>query len=129
METIHPAIGSQRLALLCFALGSLQAAPVVQAAAPGGKPHKPTVSLVTEMQAGDVACYISLQDDNGKAFEEMADFDICALDIIGRRVKLDYLRGQVLAPSCGGNPDCKKTRKVPLVVAAVVIDPKPPRSP
>ena len=88
----------------------------------GGVARK-AIGTITGMTAGDVACYVSLRDDRGAAFEEMADFGICEreAELKGRRVRLTYELGKVLADSCKGNPDCKQTRTVALIRTATVI--------
>ena len=95
---------------------------------------KKTVGTIVEMQAGDVACYLTLRDDAGKRFEELAIFEICEQrSLLNKRVNLTYRRGTVIADECGGNPDCKKTRSVMLVssakVAAAASAPPAPAAP
>jgi hypothetical protein len=74
--------------------------------------------VVTGLEAGDVACYLSLKDDRGAAFQEMADFSICEQEsLVGKRVTLTYKLEKVLADSCQGDPACKDTKTVALVTA------------
>jgi hypothetical protein len=83
-----------------------------------GKETKRTVGVVTGLEAGDVACYLSLKDDRGAAFQEMADFSICEQEsLVGKRVTLTYKLEKVLADSCQGDPACKDTKTVALVTA------------
>jgi hypothetical protein len=90
-----------------------------------GKETKRTTGTVTGLEAGDVACYISLEDDKGSAFQELADFAVCEqTSLIGERVRLTYELGKVMADECGGNPDCKKSRTVALVMSARVMPAK-----
>jgi hypothetical protein len=42
-----------------------------------GQETKRATGTITAMNAGDVACYLTLRDDKGARFEEMADFEIC----------------------------------------------------
>jgi len=74
----------------------------------------------TAFESGDIACYLTLKDDRGATFREMADFDLCAQEraLKGKRVALAYRAQRVQSASCQGNPDCKKTDTVILVVAA-----------
>lgn len=69
---------------------------------------------------GDTACFITLKDDKGTTFDEPADFDLCAQEkaLRGKRVALTYRVSRVQAASCQGDPDCKRTETVILVVAA-----------
>jgi hypothetical protein len=117
--------------IACALLAALAASllPAAAAQAPDtvkvGKEIKKTVATVKELQAGDVACYLTLKDDQGAEFTEMADFEICEQQsLVGKRVKLTYTLGNVMADECQGNPDCTKTRKVALVTAAKVLSGK-----
>ncbi len=91
-----------------------------------GKFTKKTLGTVTEINSGDVACYISLKDEQGKAFEELADFAICEKPkaYLGKRVSLTYQLDKVMADECQGNPSCKKTKAVALVTSLAVVDAK-----
>jgi len=87
-----------------------------------GKEIKKTVGVLTDLQAGDVACYLTLKDDQGAEFQELGDFEICEKPaLVGKRVRLTYALGNVMAEECQGNPDCTKTRSVPLVTAVKVL--------
>lgn len=91
-----------------------------------GKETKKTVGVITGLEAGDVACYVALKDDRGASFQEMADFSICERDsLVGKRVKLTYALGKVMADECQGDPDCKKSKTVALVISASPL-PAPP---
>ncbi len=87
---------------------------------------KQTVGTVTNINEGDLGCYVSLKDDQGKAFEELADFAICEKpkSYLGRRVSLSYTMSSVMADSCQGDPSCKKTRAVALVQSLTVLGAK-----
>lgn len=69
--------------------------------------------------AGDRACYLSMKDDRGVNFEEMADFDFCErkniLRFRGKRLALIYEMASVLAAECDGNMDCGKSDRVALI--------------
>lgn len=82
---------------------------------------RPSSGLIKELQMGDVACYVEFKANDGKNYNEMADFEICDLKIVGKQVKFEYQITEVLADSCQGNPDCKKTKKVPLIISATLI--------
>lgn len=88
-----------------------------------GQATKKTVGTVTATNSGDIACYLTLKDDRGVVFEEMADFEICDQKppLKGKRVTLTYSLQKVMSDECQGDPACKKTRTVALVSAARVI--------
>ena len=114
----------------CAILGMLTMMTVVtlHAAAPGddtvkiGKETKKTIGILTKAVAGDVACYLTLRDDRGVVFEELADFAVCEQPkLVGKRVRLTYSIENVLADECQGDPDCKKSRSVALVKSVEVL--------
>ena len=81
-----------------------------------GNEIKRTSGVLTRLQSGDVACYLTLKDKKGTEFTEMAIFEICELQkMVGKRVLLGYRIESVIADSCQGNPECQDTRKVALV--------------
>lgn len=95
-----------------------------------GKVSKKSIGTITSMNSGDVACYVTLKDDKGVKFEEMADFDICEREksLKGKRLQLTYAQANVMAQSCQGNVDCKKTDKVILIEKVKLLDTKSPAS-
>ncbi|MEO8380171.1 MAG: hypothetical protein ABI779_10950 [Acidobacteriota bacterium] len=91
-----------------------------------GREIKTTVGTVTSLDVGDVACYITFNDDRGIEFQELAEFEICDMDgLIGKRVALTYGTGEVMADECEGDPECTETRNVALVREVQVIARKP----
>jgi hypothetical protein len=74
---------------------------------------------------GDISCVLTLKDDKGATFDEPADFELCAQEkaLKGRRVALTYKASRVQAASCQGDPNCKRSETVVLIVAA---KPAPP---
>jgi hypothetical protein len=77
------------------------------------------VMRIKSLTPGDTACYITLEDARGKRSEEMADFELCEkTKLIGQRVRLKRERSAVMAASCQGDPECKKTQTVNLIVKA-----------
>jgi len=78
MPATHAAKCFARLVLLagliaCSLAAGAQDVPTVKI----GQVTKKTVGTVTATSSGDVACYITLKDDRGAVFEEMAAFEIC----------------------------------------------------
>ena len=73
-----------------------------------------------EFQNGDVSCGLTLKDDRGATFYESADFELCAQEkaLKGKRLALTYKTARVMAASCQGDPDCKKSDTVVLIVSA-----------
>ena len=99
---------------------ALQEVPTVRI----GQATKKTVGTIIATNSGDVACYLTLKDDRGVTFEEMADFEICNQKppLKGKRVTLTYTLQKVMSDECQGDPACKKTRTVALVSAARIIN-------
>jgi hypothetical protein len=90
------------------------------------KVTKKTIGSVAALNAGDIACYVTLKDDQGVTFKEMADFDICDQkpSLLGKRLQLTYTPTSVMSDACQGDPDCKKTKKVILITKVKVLDVK-----
>ena len=81
-----------------------------------GKERKNARGILIDLQAGDVACYATLKDDQGKPFDELAEFEICErTDLLKQSVALSYVMGTVMADSCQGDMDCKDTKAVALI--------------
>jgi hypothetical protein len=109
-------------------IAAILAVTTVRAATPSvdtvkiGRETKKTVGVVMEAVSGDVACYLKLKDDRGVVFDELAGFEICEQPkLVGKRVMLTYKLEKVLADECQGDPECKKTKAVPLVTSARVL--------
>ncbi|MGQ3299029.1 hypothetical protein [Reyranella sp.] len=85
-----------------------------------GGEKKRGVGTPTAFRNGDTACYVTLKDDRGATFDELADFDLCAREksLKGKRLALTYKTARVMAASCQGNPDCKKSETVVLIASA-----------
>ena len=87
-----------------------------------GSEIKKTTGTLIEMQAGDVACYLTFKDDQNLEFREMAGFEICEQEnLIGKSLALQYEAVEILADICQGNPDCKHSKLELLVTDAQVI--------
>lgn len=75
--------------------------------------------ILRSAEAGDMACYLSLETSAGETFDEMAAFELCEEPaLIGQRLKLSYSVENVLAAECQGDMDCGKSDQVVLVSAA-----------
>ncbi len=87
-----------------------------------GQQAKNAYGIVTGMETGDIACTLTLEDDHGATFKEMADFDLCDRRsmLLNRRVALRYAMQTIVSPDCQGNLECRKT-----ISAVIVSDAKP----
>lgn len=84
-------------------------------------PNPVTIKSTT---AGDVACYLEVTDANGVEHSLVADFSICdRTDLNGKKATLTYSKGNILADSCQGNPDCSESKTVDLVRTVDIITP------
>lgn len=85
---------------------------------------KPAYGRLLALEAGDIACYLSLRGDDGAEFQEMASFEICegGEELIGSRLVLRYELQSVQSAECQGDPECQLSDLVPLVVSARVAD-------
>lgn len=129
---MNPASKASFRCVFCLVLGF--AGSVAQAKSPPvpavsdsvkiGNEIKKTTGLLTALQSGDVACYLTLNDEKGKEFTEMAVFEMCEMpELVGKQVRLSYRIESVIADSCQGNPECKETQKVALVSAIQALPP------
>ena len=83
----------------------------------------PTRGVVTDMESGDVSCYLTVRTDGGATETVQADYSVCDSNVIlDRRVQIEYVEGDVLAASCEGDPECLDTETVALAVVAEPID-------
>jgi hypothetical protein len=79
------------------------------------------VTLV-DLEDGDIACYVVLQTPKGEQ-SLMGDFELCrggrhdATRLIGRRVIYTTKKEKVLAQSCEGGVNCRKSDVVDLVIS------------
>lgn len=83
----------------------------------------PTRAVVAGMESGDRACYLTLRTDGGASQTVFADYSVCESNVlIGRRVQIEYAPDEIIAESCGGDPECLDTETVALAVVATPID-------
>jgi hypothetical protein len=78
----------------------------------------PARGTLLEAQAGDVACYLNIRDEAGRAEVWMAAFELCeqAEGKTGRRYAFHYEPGNVLHPDCQGNMECGRSLRAMLAV-------------
>jgi len=88
-----------------------------------------TVGTVRELVTGDIACYLTYTDGEGRKVEVMADFAVCERpqELLGKRVRLRFGTARVQAASCQGNPDCTATQTVRLVTEVTPLSSRVPR--
>lgn len=117
------AVCSAALSVTAMAWAQSSTTPVVKV----GKFTKRSLGTVVDMTAGDIACYLTLKDEQGAEFTEMAEFGLCDQPrvYLGRRVALAYVLGTVMSDACQGDPNCKKTQTVALVSSLKVLAPVP----
>lgn len=108
--------------VMLVALGGWQAQAQAQTPSPSRKDATPAGAPVVRIKSltqGDTACYVTLENARGKRSEEMASFELCEQTrLIGQRVRLKRERSAVMAASCQGDPECRKTQTVNLIVKA-----------
>ena len=136
-----------RLSLFCCVLFTLPLAPTAVAqtaatpppatAAPSapavvykegvvkvGNEMKQTLGKVTDVEKGDNGCYLTLKSPGGGDLIELGKFELCRQksSLMGKRVALVFSMETIQAESCYGDPKCKKTETVPLVVDVKILD-------
>lgn len=87
-----------------------------------GKELKRTLGRVTDVEKGDNGCYLTLRDDKKSEFIEIGNMEFCTQkpSLKGQKVELTYSMETIQASSCYGDPKCRKTETVPLVVKVTV---------
>ena len=89
-----------------------------------GNELKQTLGKVTDIDKGDNGCYLTLKSETGGELIELGKFELCRqkATLIGKRVALVFSLETVQAASCYGDPKCRKTETVPLVVDVKILD-------
>ena len=89
-----------------------------------GSEFKKSIGVVTDVDKGDNGCYLTLKDDKGVEFIEVGKFEICSQKppLKGKRVALAYNIETIQATSCYGDPKCKKTETIPVVVGVKIAE-------
>lgn len=89
-----------------------------------GTEMKQSLGVVTDIDKGDNGCFVTFKDAKGAEFIELGKFELCALKPSpkGKKVSLAYSVETVQAASCYGDPKCKKTETVPLIVGIQVVE-------
>ncbi len=77
----------------------------------------PETGLLTDLENGDISCYLALKPEGGEPVYVSADFALCEqTDLIDSTVRLVYEEASVLAASCEGDMDCGKSDIILLAV-------------
>lgn len=89
-----------------------------------GDEMKETLGRVTDVDKADNGCYLTLRNDKNNEIIELGKMEFCTQkpSLKGKKVELEYRMETVQAASCYGDPKCKKTEVVPLVVAVKVLN-------
>ena len=89
-----------------------------------GSEMKQTLGTMVDTEKGDNGCYLTLKNEKGVEFIEIAKFEFCSQKppLKGKRVALAFSLETIQATSCYGDPKCKKTETVPLVVGVKVVE-------
>lgn len=89
-----------------------------------GTEMKQSLGVLVDVEKGDNGCYLTLKDEKGNEFIEVGKFEICSQKppLKGKRIALAYSLETIQAASCYGDPKCKKTETVPLVVGIKIVE-------
>ena len=88
-----------------------------------GDEMKETLGRVTDLDKGDNGCFLILRNDRNGELIELGKMEFCSQkQLKGKKVELEYKMETVQAASCYGDPKCKKTETVPLVVGVKVLE-------
>ncbi len=88
-----------------------------------GDELKETLGRITDLDKGDNGCFLILRNDRNGEIIELGKMEFCnQKQLKGKKVELEYKMETVQAASCYGDPKCKKTETVPLVVGVKVLE-------
>ena len=89
-----------------------------------GSEMKETLGRVTDVDKGDNGCYLTLRNAKNAELIELGKFEFCSQkpSLKGKQVELEYRMETVQAASCYGDPKCKSTETVPLIVGVKIIE-------
>lgn len=86
------------------------------------EPAGETVEL-NSLDAGDTSCGVQVTRGDGTEAYLDGDFELCeggandATALVGQRVVITTERGNVMAESCEGDPECTETEEVDIVTS------------
>lgn len=79
---------------------------------------KATAGTLTSLTMGDRGCYVEFVDAAGRQHHELASFDVCEqANRLHEQVSFSYQQENVLAASCGGDPECRHSEAVWIIDA------------
>ncbi|HLO83453.1 MAG TPA: hypothetical protein VK203_00385 [Nostocaceae cyanobacterium] len=83
--------------------------------------QQPKVGTVTELVSGDISCYVTLVDEEGKVQNLGATFEVCEQkDVLNKKVRLSYSLEKV--NDCQSAEPCGKTREESLISKIEIVD-------
>ena len=87
------------------------------AGAPGGQGGG-QAGVLNDLTMGDAACYLTITPEGGSELILEGSFELCddAQGFVGSSVGWRTEPAQILAASCGGDPECSETEQIDLVV-------------
>ncbi|MEQ8352696.1 MAG: SH3 domain-containing protein [Leptospiraceae bacterium] len=89
---------------------------------PEQKKGQKDLPTVTSLQSGDVGCYVELTYPDGKTETWLGYFDVCEESILNKKIKFTIKKGQVMADSCMGDPECPDTEEADLISTVTVVE-------
>lgn len=82
----------------------------------------PATARIKSMDAGDRACYVTLEDRRGKKYEDLADFEVCEQkQFIGKWVTITRKKALVMSAACEGRDDCTLSDTVNLITSVKTV--------
>ena len=88
-------------------------------------PDAPVYTL-SRLVTGDRACYVDLQPADAEVETRLADFGVCAQaeveDLVGQPVQVEVGEADVMAASCGGDPECADFEAVELITRLFAVE-------
>lgn len=78
-------------------------------------------ATVISLENADTACNVEMEFEKGAREIWPADFSICEKLSKGKRFRFKTEKSKVIAASCQGDPECKESEEVDLIVSVEIV--------
>ncbi|MBD2388614.1 hypothetical protein [Cylindrospermum sp. FACHB-282] len=102
-----------------------ETSPKPVTATPANTTEQPKIGTIKELVNGDLKCYATLVDENGKEHNLGASFEVCEPEkFLNKKVSLSY--GIESVSDCQSAEPCGKSKKESLIVKIDILGEKSP---
>ena len=79
------------------------------------------IATAINLENADTACNVEMEFEKGVREIWPADFAICEKLSKGKRFRFKTEKSKVIAASCQGDPECKESKEVDLIVSVEIV--------